>query len=377
MEAAQRTPQKTYAATPTLKTGCEPMIRLYEMRETRNYLLAAAILLILIIGMQITAYIVNLLVISLILTILTLPTMDFLRKKGIPDGIAVGVITVVAGGVILGTLMLTMHSFQVLIQDLPMYQAELNDRLSELLLLLDKIGIDPASLSPSSISLSSIVAIIEPYALNAGNGVLYLFFIMITTCFALLEAPKLPERLEKILGANLEGRFGIKRMSSLMIEFVIVRTEANLIHGTLFGLSLWAMGIHAAALWGILTFILAFIPYIGLFIAAIPAIFFAWLQYGVWGAVAVVIIVVILNALVENPIFAYIASRRFDLPPLVVIISLIVWGWILGISGMIFAIPITLILLIMVQCSDETRWINTLLGVDKLFADEGGAKEKH
>lgn len=352
------------------------MIRLYEMRETRNYLLAAAILLILIIGMQITAYIVNLLVISLILTILTLPAMDFLRKKGIPDGIAVGVITVVAGGVILGTLMLTMHSFQVLIQDLPMYQAELNDRLSELLLLLDKIGIDPASLSPSSISLSSIVAIIEPYALNAGNGVLYLFFIMITTCFALLEAPKLPERLEKILGANLEGRFGIKRMSSLMIEFVIVRTEANLIHGTLFGLSLWAMGIHAAALWGILTFILAFIPYIGLFIAAIPAIFFAWLQYGVWGAVAVVIIVVILNALVENPIFAYIASRRFDLPPLVVIISLIVWGWILGISGMIFAIPITLILLIMVQCSDETRWINTLLGVDKLFADEGGAKEK-
>jgi predicted PurR-regulated permease PerM len=352
------------------------MIRLYEMQETRNYLLAAAILLILIIGIQITAYIVNLLVISLILTILTMPAMDFLRKKGIPDGIAVGVITVVAGGVILGTLMLTMHSFQVLIQDLPMYQAELNDRLSELLLLLDKIGIDPASLSPSSISLSSIVEIIEPYALNAGNGVLYLFFIMITTCFALLEAPRIPGRLEKILGANLEGRFGIKRMSSLMIEFVIVRTEANLIHGTLFGLSLWAMGIHAAALWGILTFILAFIPYIGLFIAAIPAIFFAWLQYGVWGAVAVVIIVVILNALVENPIFAYIASRRFDLPPLVVIISLIVWGWILGISGMIFAIPITLILLIMVQCSDETRWINTLLGVDKLFADEDGAKEK-
>jgi len=108
----------------------------------------------------------------------------------------------------------------------------------------------------------------------------------------------------------------------------------------------------------------------GLLIAAIPALFFAWLQYGVWGAVAVIVIVIILNAVVENPIFAYIASRKFDLPPLVVILSLIVWGWILGIAGMIFAIPITLLLLIMVQCSDETRWINSLLGVDQLFAEE-------
>ncbi|HDS63979.1 MAG TPA: AI-2E family transporter, partial [Methanofollis liminatans] len=77
------------------------MSRLSEMRETRNYLLAAAIFLILIIGMQITAYIVNLLVISLILTILTLPAMDLLRKKGIPDGIAVGMITAVSGIAIL------------------------------------------------------------------------------------------------------------------------------------------------------------------------------------------------------------------------------------------------------------------------------------
>jgi len=352
------------------------MIRLSEMRETRNYLLAAAILFIVVIGMQITAYIVNLLVISLILTILALPTMDLLRKKGIPDGIAVGMITAVSGIAILALLYLTMQSFQVLIQDLPMYQTELNERLAEVLLLLDRIGIDPASLSPSSVSLGSVVAAVEPYALNFGQAVLYLFFIMMTTCFALLEAPNIPGRLERILGSSMESRFGIGRMSHLMIEFVIVRTEANLIHGTLFGLALWAMGIHAALLWGVLTFILAFIPYIGLLIAAIPAIFFAWLQYGVWGGMAVIAIVVILNAMVENPIFAYIASRRFDLPPLVVIISLIVWGWILGIPGMIFAIPITLILLIMVQCSDEVRWINTLLGVDKLFAEESGTTGK-
>lgn len=349
------------------------MIRISDMRETGYYLLAAALILFLIIGLQVTAYIINLLVVSLILTILALPAMDFLRKKGIPDRLAVALITVVAGVIILSMLLLTMHSFQLLIQDIPLYQVELNQRLAELYSLLEKIGIEPASLSLSSFNLSDIVSFIEPYALSLGNVALYLFFIMVTTYFALLEAPRLSGRLETVFGESVESRFGFKRMSRLMIEFVIVRTEANLIHGTLFGLSLWVMGIHAALLWGVLTFILTFIPYIGLLIAAIPALFFAWLQYGIWGAVAVIVIVILLNAIVENPVLAYIASRRFDLPPLVVILSLIIWGWILGIGGMIFAIPITLLLLILAQCNKETRWINTLLGVDQLFAEETGA----
>lgn len=348
------------------------MIRLSEMRKTGYYLLAAAILLVLIIGMQTTAYIVNLLVISLILTILALPAMNMVRKKGIPDWIAAGVIAAAGGVIILGMLLLTVHSFNLLIQGLPLYQTELNERISELLSLLNRVGIDPESLSPSSFNLSDVVAILKPYAVNFGNSALYIFFIVITTYFALLEAPRIPERLQRIFGTDLENRFGFGRMSKLMIEFVIVRTETNLIHGILFGLSLWVMGVHAAALWGILTFFLTFIPYIGLIIAAIPALFFAWLQYGAWGAVAVIIIVIILNAVVENPIFAYIASRRFDLPPLVVVLSVIIWGWVLGIAGMIFAVPITLLLLILIQCSDEMRWINTLIGVDHLFAEETG-----
>ncbi len=59
------------------------------------------------------------------------------------------------------------------------------------------------------------------------------------------------------------------------------------------------MGVHAAVLWGILTFMLSYIPYIGLIIAAIPAIFFAWLQFGIWGAVAVIALVCILNLVIE------------------------------------------------------------------------------
>jgi len=130
------------------------------------------------------------------------------------------------------------------------------------------------------------------------------------------------------------------------------------------------MGVHAALLWGVLTFVLGYIPYIGLILAAIPAIFFAWLQFGWWGAAAVIALVCILNLVVENPVFSYFAARKFRIPALVVILSVIIWGWILGIAGMVFAVPITLGILVLFQCSDELAWVNTLLGVDQLFVED-------
>jgi len=84
----------------------------------------------------------------------------------------------------------------------------------------------------------------------------------------------------------------------------------------------------------------------------------------------VIAAVAVLNALVENPIFAHFASRRFDIPALVVILSVIFWGWALGVAGMIFAVPLTLIVLMIVQFSDDWAWVNTILGVDHLFTGE-------
>jgi predicted PurR-regulated permease PerM len=129
-------------------------------------------------------------------------------------------------------------------------------------------------------------------------------------------------------------------------------------------------------LWGILTFLLCYIPFIGLIIAAIPAIFFAWIQFGVWGAVAVIALVCVLNLVVENPVVSYLAARKFRVPALLVIVSTLFWAWVLGFVGLVFGIPITLMVLIIIQCSDELRGMNVVLGVDNLFLlDEPAHKD--
>lgn len=335
-------------------------------------LLTAAIFLI--IGIQAISYIITLIVVSLILAMIAYPAAKALRKRGLPEGAAVGVVAVIASLLLLLICYTVLFSFESLIADLPLYQQELTARLSDLLAFLDRFGIETGLLSPSAINLERVAGFLSSYAMSLADMLLYLFFIAVTTIFMLLEVPRMPERIRRVTGDRPETVEAFSRMSRFLIDFVIVRTEANLVHGFLFGAFLWVTGVHAAVLWGVLTFLLAYIPYIGLIVAALPAIFFAWLQFGPSGAIAVVAAVAILNALVENPIFAHFASRRFDIPALVVILSVIFWGWALGVAGMIFAVPLTLIVLMLLQASEDWAWVNTLLGVDHLFAGTRAAR---
>ncbi len=343
-----------------------------EGSKVLRYLIVAGLFFIIIIGLKFTAYVFTIIVISLILTLLAYPAMERMRKKGLPDILSVTALTFLAVVCVLVLIAISTYSFGVLVRDLPLYQEELNMRVTELTGFLANSGL-PATTLPPTPDLTSVVGVVLSSLMSFGDLLLYLFFIGVTTFFMLLEAPHFAERLRLLPGVDLEQLSRLGNMSGYMIDFVVVRTETNLVHGVMFGGVLYAMGVHAALLWGVLTFVLAYIPYFGLIIAAIPAIFFAWLQFGIWGAVAVIALVCILNLVVENPVFSYFSSRKFEIPALLVILSVIFWGWLLGIAGMVFAVPLTLMVLILFQCSDELTWVNVLLGAERIF---GGGKEK-
>lgn len=337
-------------------------------RHLSTILLLTAVVF-LVIGIQAISYIITIIAVSMILAMIVYPATKALRSKGLPEIAAVGAVTIIACLAVLLMCYLVFFSFENLVSAIPLYQQELTARLSEIVALLDRYGIATGSFTPSSVNLQGFAGFLSSSAISIADLLLYLFFIAVTTIFMLLEAPRMPGRIQKVTKSPKTVE-AFSRMSRFLIDFVIVRTEANLVHGFLFGSFLWVMGVHAAFLWGVLTFLLSYIPYIGLIVAALPAIFFAWLQFGIWGAIAVIAAVAVLNALVENPIFAHFASMRFDIPALVVILSVIFWGWALGVAGMIFAVPLTLIVLMVAQFSDDWAWVNTLLGVDHLFTGE-------
>jgi AI-2 transport protein TqsA len=339
-----------------------------EMSHVERSLLMIALVFIIIIAVKMTAYMVSLFLMALIITMLASPALFWLKKKGLSDFFATLVITLVAGLVILGFISLTALSINTVISDLPQYQQELNTRLGDIAEMLAPYGLSSLVSSPPALDLGMLSSIGISSAMTLADTAMFLFFVGVLTFFMLLEAPRMAVHLEGHLGKESHTIKNLARMTGYVTDFIVVRTETNFIHGVLFGGFLGLMGVHGAILWGVLTFLLGYIPYFGLLIAAVPALFFAWLQFGIPGAIAVIAAICILNLIVENPVLSYLTARKFEMPALIVLISVIFWGWLLGLVGMLFAVPFTLLFLLVIQLSDELRWINVTLGVDHLFS---------
>jgi AI-2 transport protein TqsA len=340
-----------------------------DASRTERILLFIALIFIIIIAVKMTAYIITIFLMALILTLLVLPCLFWLKNKGLSDLHAVLILTTVATLIVLGIIFLTVLSFNTLLADLPQFQTELNARLLDISNILSSSGLSNNTNGVPTINLSNILSMGLIGVMSIFDAIMFLFFVGITTFFMLLEASNISARLNQRFGKDSDTMQQLSRMTGYVIDFIVVRTETNFIHGVLFGGFLGVMGVHGAILWGVLTFILGYIPYFGLIIAAVPAIFFAWIQFGIPGAVAVIAAVCVLNLVVENPVYSYLAARKFEMPALIAILSVIFWGWLLGLVGMLFSIPVTLMVLLVFQMCDELRWINEVLGVSHLFDD--------
>jgi AI-2 transport protein TqsA len=340
-----------------------------EASRVERWLLSIACIFIIIIAMKTISFIVTLFLMSVVLTLLTLPAVFWLRGKGLSNFQATLVVACLGILIVLGFVFFTLLSFNSLMASIPQYQNELNIRLDDINALLDTYNISISTEGSPSVKLGEIMQYGYTGVMSILEGTEFLFFVGIMTFFMLLDNPRVTSLVEERLGRNSETSRQMNLLIGYVTDFIVVRTETNFIHGLLFGGFLGIIGVHGAILWGVLTFLLGFIPYIGLFIAAIPAIFFAWLQFGLPGALAVIIVVGILNLVVENPIYSFLAARKFEMPALLVIISVIFWGWLLGLVGMLFSIPFTLLLLLLFEMVDELRWINVVLGVKHLFEE--------
>ncbi len=342
------------------------------LSATERILVWLALITIIIFGVRMMAPAITIILVSLVLSLLLYPAMQWLRKKGLSVPAAIAVVTLASIIIIVFVLFVTVSSFEVILVDLPQYHNDLMLRLADVESFLSAHDISPGSLISQNFNLGDSIQTMISSVINIGGDLMDLFFIAVTSCFMLLEAPPMIGRIKSMLADKPEKLRKLACMSSFVVDFMIVRTETNIFHGVLFGGALAIMGVHAALLWGILTFFLCYIPYFGLILAAIPAIFFAWLQFGIWGVVAVIALICFLNLIVENPVFSYLAARRFEIPALVVILSVIFWGWLLGFAGMLFSVPFTLMVATLFEFSDELSWINVLLRLDHLFHDSTG-----
>jgi len=142
-----------------------------------------------------------------------------------------------------------------------------------------------------------------------------------------------------------------------------LRAIVNLVTGAGVTILLLVLGVDFPLLWGILTFFLSFIPYIGLVLAVAPAVVLALAEFGVTRAVLVIVGVIVINILAENVLSPMMMGRGLNISPTIVFLSFIIWAWLLGGPGAFLALPITLFVAVMFDTFPETRWLASLIGV--------------
>ena len=166
----------------------------------------------------------------------------------------------------------------------------------------------------------------------------------------------------------------VARLSEKVQRYVELKALMSLGTALTVGLWVWIIGLDYPLIWGVLAFLLNFVPNIGSILAAAPAVLLAIVQLSWGGVMAVLAGYVVANVFWGNGVEPRIMGRDLGLSTLVVFLSLVFWGWILGPVGMLLSVPLTMTVKIALDANEDTRWIAVLLGPD--ISSEAGSEEE-
>ena len=350
-----------------------------KLQATRILLTAAAVV-ILVTGLKLgQSLFVPVLLAGFIATV-SFPITSWLRKRRVPMPIAV-LLTVLVDfafmtGVVIIVITLT-GDLESKWQD--RYYPAMNSKIDEVretaVGVLEYLKIPDARKTVDNYATIKIPAQIgknfDPFDLGKDVAVRVLGFlgstllILILTVFMLSEARMFGRRVNAILEARGPNLDRLMNSTADIQRYLAMKTVVSLATGVLAGFLCWAAGLDFYILWGILAFALNFIPVLGSIIAGVPPFIVAFLVDGGPSALAVGVGYISINIFLGNFLEPMLMGRRFGLSTLVVIISVLFWGFIWGPVGMFLAVPLTMVLKVMLDNSDELRWIAVAITKEK------------
>jgi AI-2 transport protein TqsA len=331
-------------------------------------LLKWAAVFILIGGIKYASVLVTPLLLAIFFSVISSQPVRFLRKKGVSKGIAISIVLIVFLGIISFFGGILGNSIARFTMNIPELDESLDQVVSNYIDILNSYGLQISdgqlleSLDPARI-LNFTAATLN----GMGNFMGQLFIIALLAFFMLLEMDSFPLKFNAILGKSnphheIESS---ERVITNIRNYLGIKTLTSFSTGLLIFIALKILGVDYAFIWGLVAFLLNYIPNIGSLLAAIPTLLFTLIQYDWQTMLWTGLIYLIVNIAIGSFIEPKVMGRGMGLSTLVVIISLIFWGWVLGPIGMFLSVPLTMTLKIYLENYEDTKWLAVLLGNDK------------
>lgn len=291
------------------------------------------------------------------------PLLYWLRKRHIPSPIAyliVILIISILGILVFGIIGQSINSFM---DKLPTYRERFEEQTNAVQAWLEGRGLNiPPEVTTEYLNVGAAMDLIGDALGTLGGLLANSFFILLTVIFMLLEASSLPEKLQVAFRRPEADFWGLKKFVGDVNRYMGIKAITSLGTGLFIGVWLAVLGVDFPILWGLLAFMLNFVPNIGSIIAAVPAVLLAMVQLGLWDASLTALGYLLINNVVGNFIEPKFMGKGLGLSTLVVFLSLVFWGFVLGPIGMFLSVPLTMTVKIALQGNPQTRWLAILLG---------------
>jgi AI-2 transport protein TqsA len=325
--------------------------------------LILASFVIVVAGMKAASSVLVPFFLAVFIAVICAPPLFWLQRKGVPKVLALVLIlaAILVVGLLFGALI--GPSLNDFLSSLPDYQERLSAYIAASISWLREKGVNipqeevAGTFHPGWVMnlAGSIFSALSIVLTNA-------FLILLTVVFILLEVADLPKKLRIVLKNPERSLSTIEKFSQDAKRYLVIKTLISAASGLAIWLWLLILGVDYPVLWGTLVFLLNYVPNIGSIIAALPAVLLALVQLGVGSALLTVLGFLVVNGVIGNILEPKLMGKRLSLSALVVFLSLVFWGWILGPIGMILSVPMTSLVKIALESYEETRGHAIMLG---------------
>ncbi len=329
---------------------------------SNSLILSLAAIVITLAGVKYAEDIISPFLIALFITAISGPAMLWLTRHKVPPGLAVLIIvlTIVILGFFFSSILSTsLHNFS---QNIPHYQERLQLITGSLASTLNKVGIHlQLEELTRMFNLGKVMSFVGSTFNQVLGALTNIFLILMMVIFLLLELSGFRYKLTAISKNPGQTMARLRNVSGTISRYFKIKTLTSILTALPIILVLQLMDIDFPLLWGMVAFLLNFVPNIGSIIAAIPVVLLALIQFGFVAAGEVAILYLVMNNVVGNFIEPRLMGRSLGLSTLVVFLSLVFWGWLLGPVGMFLSVPLTMTLKIVMDNHEDTRWISIML----------------
>ncbi len=330
------------------------------MDKTGKSIIILASMVIIAAGIKAAEDLIVPFLLAVFISILASTPIFWLQAKKVPRWLAILLVSagVIVSLIALGTIVA--QSADLFLERVPYYQERLTAGLIEPLKNID----------PTMENFQLVLAYFDPgIALDIAGTVIgglgevlsNSFLILLTVVFILAEGTSIPQKIQALLSRPEVTMPYFIKFTENVNRYLAIKTSTSVLTGVTVALGLSIIGVDFPLLWGILSFFLNFIPTIGSIIAAVPAIVLALIQLGPVGCLLTLVLYVVINVFVGNGLEPKFMGRGLGLSTLVVFLSLIFWGWMLGPVGMLLSVPLTITAKLAMEANPSTVWLATLL----------------